>query len=943
MKRFLILLGMLLSTGVFAKTPNPVQAPLLPVEQFALPNGLRVVFHLDRSDPVVAIALAAHVGSARELPGRTGFAHLFEHLFFLDSENLGPGGLDRLSARVGGSGANGFTNRDLTAYFQEVPNDALEKMIWAEADKLGFFINTVTDAVLAKEQQVVKNEKRQAVDNRPYGHTNDVLGRALYPAGHPYSWSVIGSLADLDAASLDDVRAFYRRWYLPNNATLVIAGDFDRAQARAWIEKYFGEIPRGDEVPRAAPRPAKLAATRSLMIEDGFAQLPELTLAWPAVSAIHPDAQPLAVLLDLLSAGKESPLGSTLVDELKLTSEVDGVQQASEIAGEIYLVVRGFEGTDLDKVKAGLDVGLARFESQGVDAKALARVKTLQEKAFFANLESVLDKALLIARFDIYAGRADFAEISLQRLRSVSAADVMRVYRKYLKGEPYVATSVVPKGQAQLALNGAETAEIVEEAIVQGAETEVQPTAAAPKYARTPSGFDRSVEPAAGKAPQLTLPTIWNATLENGLGVSGIEAGELPLVAFELTLDGGRWFDDPAKAGAANLLARMLTRGTAKRTPAELENALKSLGTEVTLEAQDERTLLSGSTLARNFAPTMALVQEILLHPRWDASEFALVKAETISEIQSNRAEPEVVARRVMNAVRFGPAHILSRDPLGSKASLATLEIADLKSLYARSFAPGVARMRIVGAVDQRRVMQSLSQLETAWKSRKVKMPEYPLLAAPSKAALYFYDVPDSKQSMLLFGAPSLQRADADFHAATVMNYLLGGGGFASRLTQQLREGKGYTYGIRSRFDGGRAIGSFEISSSVRSNVTLESAKLIKEIVSNYGATFTAADLEITKSFLTRSRARAFETSDGKLQMLSNIGDYGLPADYVAREGRTIERMSVARIRAIAKKYLQPDKMIYVVVGDRSTQAKRLESMELGPVISANSRLGRNP
>jgi len=235
MKRFLILLGMLLSTGVLAKTPDPRQAPLLPVEQFALPNGLRVVFHLDRSDPVVAIALAAHVGSARELPGRTGFAHLFEHLFFLDSENLGPGGLDRLSARVGGSGANGFTNRDLTAYFQEVPNDALEKMIWAEADKLGFFINTVTDAVLAKEQQVVKNEKRQAVDNRPYGHTNDVLGRALYPAGHPYSWSVIGSLADLDAASLDDVRAFYRRWYLPNNATLVIAGDFDRAQARAWI------------------------------------------------------------------------------------------------------------------------------------------------------------------------------------------------------------------------------------------------------------------------------------------------------------------------------------------------------------------------------------------------------------------------------------------------------------------------------------------------------------------------------------------------------------------------------------------------------------------------------------------------------------------------------------------------------------------------------------
>ena len=296
---------------------------LVPVQTYTLDNGLTVVFHLDRSDPVTAVVLAAHVGSARETPGRTGFAHLFEHLVFLNSENLGPGGLDAMSARIGGSGANGSTSFDATDYLQTVPNDALEKMIWAEADKLGYFINTVTDAVLAKEKQVVKNEKRQSDDNRPYGHTFSVLLEAMFPQGHPYSWPIIGSLADLDAATLDDVREFYRRWYTPNNSTLVIAGDFDPDQARAWIQKYFGEIPRGPEAAKSPPLPANMSRTVRLMHEDNFATLPELTLAFPAVNEIHPDRAALEVLAQYLTDGKEAPLNAVLIDEAKLTSSVD--------------------------------------------------------------------------------------------------------------------------------------------------------------------------------------------------------------------------------------------------------------------------------------------------------------------------------------------------------------------------------------------------------------------------------------------------------------------------------------------------------------------------------------------------------------------------------------------------------------------------------------------
>jgi len=326
----------------------------LTFEKFELDNGLDVIFHIDKSDPVVAVTLAAHVGSAREKPGRTGFAHLFEHLLFLESENLGKGGLDQLSARIGGSGANGSTSRDITNYMQTVPNDALEKMIWAEADKLGYFINTVTDPVLAKEKEVVKNEKRQRVDNRPYGHVFDVISSNLYAADHPYNWHPIGSLEDLQASTLDDVKEFFKRWYVPNNVTLVISGDFDSKQAKGWVEKYFNEIPRGEEVKPLAKRPTKLAESKKFYYEDNFAQLPQLTQVWPTMERYHADSYALDVLIKLLADGKTSPLYNELVEQQKLTSDITMFYFRSELAGELFLKVDAFDNIDLDTVEQAL-------------------------------------------------------------------------------------------------------------------------------------------------------------------------------------------------------------------------------------------------------------------------------------------------------------------------------------------------------------------------------------------------------------------------------------------------------------------------------------------------------------------------------------------------------------------------------------------------------------
>jgi zinc protease len=906
-------------------------------EKFTLPNGLEVVFHIDRSDPVVAVSLTAHVGSAREKAGRTGFAHLFEHLLFLESENLGKGGLDKLTARIGGSGANGSTNTDRTNYLQTVPKDALEKMLWAEADKLGWFINTVTEPVLAKEKQVVKNEKRQAVDNNPYGHTSYVIDKALYPADHPYNWQVIGSLDDLQNATLDDVKEFYRRWYVPNNVTLVVAGDFDPVQAKKWVEKYFSEIKRGDDIRPMPKRPGFVKETVRLYHEDNFARLPELTMTWPTVEDYHADSYPLAVLAQYLSRGKRAPLYQVLVEDKKLTSNVSMFNQTGELAGQMALSVRAFDGKDLDDVSKAIDEAFAKFEKDGISEKDLNRIKAGQETQFYNSLSSVLGKGVVLAQYNIFANDPGFVEKDIRNILAVTPADVTRVYQKYIKGKNYVATSFVPKGKLPLALDGSTKAEVVEEKIVQGAEAEVDPSAAA-TYEKTPSSFDRSVEPPYGPEPVVRVPAIWEQKMSNGLRVYGIENAEVPLVQFELVMDGGLLLEDINKVGVANMMARMMTQGTAKRTPQELEEAIQQLGASINVSAGTEDVRITVNTLARNYEATVALVEEILLEPRWDAKEFDLIKQSTISSIRQQEASPNAVAQNQYNLLIYGKDNIRSRNILGSLETVNAITLDDLKAFYAKSISPSVARMHVVGALNKAAVTKALNSLSGRWAAKKVDIPVYETPKAPARSQVYFYDIPDAKQSLLRLGYPALAATDADYYPAIVMNYILGGGGFASQLTQQLREGKGYTYGITSSFAGTRSPGPFTIASNVRSNVTLESAQLVKSVAQDFGKNYSDTDLATTKSFLIKSNARAFETAGAKLSMLENISKYGWKYDYVKDREAIVKSMTVDRIRNLSGKYLNTDRMIWLVIGDAKTQLPRLKELGFGDPVLLNKQ-----
>jgi|TARA_B110000908_G_scaffold21294_1_gene24005 zinc protease len=934
-----IILGFFALLAIACSQEELTKNPELSIDykKIELDNGLDVIFHIDKSDPVVAVELMVHVGSARETEGRTGFAHLFEHLLFLESENLGKGGLDKMSASIGGSGANGSTSRDRTNYLQTVPKDALEKMIWAEADKLGWFINTVTAPVLAKEKQVVKNEKRQSIDNRPYGHNQYVIGKNLYPKDHPYNWQVIGSLEDLQNATLEDVKTFYKKWYVPNNSTLVLSGDIDIEQATKWVRKYFDEIPKGAEIPALEKRPGNVPETKFLYYEDNFARVPQLTMVWPTVASYHTDSYPLEVLSEYLTNGKSAPMNQVLVDDLKLTSSTSMFNYISELAGQTQISVRAFKDKSLEEIKTGIEKGFAKFEAEGISEKSLKRIKAGQETDFYRSLSSVLGKGTGLASYNTYTGDPGFVTEDIKRTLAVTTVDVMRVYNKYIKNKNYIATCFVPRSSSDLALKNALLANVVEEKIVIGAEEKFDPKIAA-TYIKTPSSFDRSIEPPYGETPSLAVPKVYENSLANGLKIFGIENNELPLVRFNLTIDGGQLLESMVKLGVANLTASLLNKGTKNKTVQELEEAIQDLGASIYSYAGKESITISGTTLSKNYIATLALAQEMLLSPRFDETAFELLKKATISSLRQQQASPNAVARNAYNELIYGKENIRSKNTLGTITSVSKITIEDVKAFYQKSISPSVAKMLVVGNQKESEVMASLADLNTKWAAKEVLIPTYKTPETPTKPTVYFYDIPNAKQSVLQFGTPALAITDKDYYAASVMNYILGGGGFASRLTQELREGKGYTYGIRSDFSGTKAKGAFTISSGVRSNVTLESAQLVKQILKEYPTTFSDKDLKTTKSFLIKSNARAFETARAKLRMLSNMSTYGWKSNYVKEQEAIVNKMTKERVKELANKYVNPDKLIWLVVGDAETQLDRMKELGYGTPILLNKR-----
>jgi zinc protease len=930
MKRLLLMVIMLMTIGLYSFKPQNKETGLsVPFEKYKLPNGLTVILNVDKSDPIAALAVYYHVGSSREVPGKTGFAHLFEHMMFQKSENVAE---DQYFKNIQGAGGtlNGSTNQDRTNYYEVVPKNALEMAIWMESDRMGYLENMVTKSALVNQQNVVQNEKRESVDNAAYGFNQGLIGKNLYPKGHPYSWTVIGEMEDLTSATVADVKAFHKEFYAPNNATVVISGDINKEEVKAMVAKYFGEIPAGTKINKRGAMPVNLESTVKLYHEDNFAKAPQLTMVFPTTERYSKDSYALNFLGDLLAGTKKSPLYVLLVKEKKLTSRVMTRNSSQELAGSFTISVAANPDVNLTEVEKTIFEGFEKFEKDGFTEEDLTRIKAGYETRFYNSFASVQGKTFQFAEYTMYTGEPDYYKKDLAAIQAVTMADVKAVFNKYIKGRNFVETSFVPKGKVSLIVEGAKNAGIVEEDVTKAAEVKADQVAEEP-IIKTPAKFDRSVMPKIGPDPEVTIPSPWKASLSNGIKVWGIAQNELPLVQYSIVIDGGHMLDKVEKAGVANLVATMMNEGTKNKTPEQLEDAIGLLGASVRVTSSNEDISVEVSSMTKNFEKTLALVQEILLEPRWDTESFALAKSRIINSLKRNAASPDYLASSNLNKLIFGD-NILATDATGTEASVTSITIDDLKEYYNKYLSPSIAKFLVVGNVDQARVKAALTDLNLKWKAKDVVIPEISVPGPPVKSQIYFVDVPGAKQSVIAIGGPSLPRTDPDFFPATVANYKLGGS-FNGIFNLILREEKGFTYGARSNIVGARNYGTFVATSRVRTNSTLESVTIFKTEMEKYRKNIPQEYIDFTRSSLMKSNALRFETLGNLLSMLNTMTEFNLPDDFIKREEKFVKDLTVEKQLELVNKHIDPERMYYVVVGDAKTQLDELEKVGLGKPI----------
>ena len=893
----------------------------VPYEKFTLDNGLEVILHEDHSDPIVAVATVMHVGSNREKPGKTGFAHFFEHMSFNDSENT-PVGANRKLINEWGGDRNGGTWSDGTIYYEVVPKDAFEKILWIDSDRFGYMINTVTQAALEREKQVVKNEKRERVDNAPYGYTGEIIRKNLYPKDHPYHWTVIGSLPDLQSATLDDVKEFYEQYYGAANGSLVIAGDIDVPKTKKLVQQWFGEIRRGPDVQPLQPRPVTLDGTKNVYFEDNFAKLPELRMVFPTVEQYTKDENALRILAQLLSGNKKSPLYQNIVEKSKLAPRVSAYQDSNELAGEFAIVVRANANTDLDTVKEAIEVSFKQFEENGFSEQDLKAVKARLETEFYQDMSSVLDKAFTLVQYNEFQGDPGYASTVYEQLISISKEDILTVYNKYIKNRPYVLSSVIPMGQKELAVTNSKEAKVwIEEVKKDVAEEEVAQGEEA-VYEKTASIHDRS-EPDFGELPLFSTPEIWTSPAANGITLYGIENNELPLVTFDLTIKGGQLLDTLKTLGTSNLMAGLLKEGTLQKTPAELEKAIQLLGASISIRCYREEIRITANCLSKNFKETFELVREILLQPRWDTDEFKRLKRATLTQLRGQKANAQRIGRNNFDRLVYGDSTILGSPITGTLESVERITLEDVKAQYQKLAAQNTS-FHIVGDVSQEVVKKVVIPFANEWKTEPTPIVIKNIPRKDPSDILYFIDVPGAKQSVIYLGNQALPATHKDYARLTHANEVLGGGS-SGQLFQTLRIQKGYTYGAYSGLIPMLHTGNFIARTNVRANATLASLQIIKELIEKYGREFDNATTELTKNKVIKTNTLAFESIDDKIDILRTISKYGRPHTFIEDEQKELLQMTAEDFRRLINQYFVEKDMFYIVVGDKATQWEEVQ------------------
>lgn len=876
----------------------------IPYQEFTLDNGLRVIVHEDHKAPIVAVNLWYHVGSKNEATGRTGFAHLFEHLMFQGSENY-PDEYFKPFEDAGATNQNGTTDFDRTNYFENVPSTALDMALWMESDRMGHLLGAIDQKVLDEQRGVVQNEKRQG-DNAPYGKVFDSILEGVFPAGHPYHWSPIGSMDDLNAASLDDVKTWFKTWYGPANTVLVLAGDIDLKTAREKVQKYFGEIePGAPQARRKVFVPQLTSAVRDVMQDRVAAK--RVYRVWPAPAANSVDSDSLSLVGHILGGSKTSRLYQRLVMKDQIASSVSGSYYALEIAGLFFIQADAKPGVDPARLEAVIDEEIARFLKEGPSADELLRARVDIEASFIRGAERIGGfggKADILAECVTYSGQPDCYKVSLAALRSASNASVKATANKVLVPAHYTLT-VVPV-----------------------ADYKADPTAALNRSSGVPQ-----IE----AFPDLQFPLLQRGHLKNGIEVVLAERHQVPLVQMQVVFDAGYASDQGSKLGTASFAMSMLDEGTKTRDALAIAARAESLGAEIGASSTLDTSALNLSALKDQLLPSLDLFTDVLLNPRFDSNEIKRVQGQWLATIAQEKTEPSSLASRVLPPLLYGAEHAYAVPGTGSgtEASIASLTAADLFRFHHDWIRPDAARILVVGDTTLAEILPALDQRFGAWLPPTLprQLKQLPEVVLPTQPRVFLMDKPNAEQSTI-FGGHLLPSSKAPERRLTNTAINALGGQFTARLNMNLREDKHWAYGAYAF--AGEALGqrSLYAWAPVQTDKTVESLQeLVREIHDYLTARpITAEELQRLKLNDVRSLPGNFETQAAVADSVNNIVVYGRPDNYVQTLKAQIEEQSLEQVRAAAQADIHPDAMTWVVVGDLAKIEAGIRALNLGAV-----------
>ena len=890
--------------------------PRLEHQTFALPNGLKVILSQDKRLPMVAVNLWYHVGPANEIPGRTGFAHLFEHMMFQGSKHVASDTHFKLLEAAGASDINGTTDFDRTNYFETVPSSQLELALWIESDRMGYLLDVLDQQALANQRDVVRNERRQGVENQPYGVAEEALYQALYPQGHPYHGVVIGSHADLAAAELRDVQQFFRQYYSPNNASLAIVGDFDPVAIRGLVEKYFGSLKRGPDVPKITATTPPITAEKRITISDTV-QLPRVYMSWLTPAIFTPGDADADLTAAILGGGKSSRLYKALVYDKQIAQAVQATQESLILGSKFTIEATARPGHTADELEAAINAELRRFTEQGPDAAELERARNTIETQIITGLETLGGfggKADRLNSYQHYLGTPDYLDQDLKRYRDATSQSIAAFAAQNLKATTRVVLVALP-GEKKLPPEPSSPA---------------APAAGGAESVNVDEPWRKDMpKPGAVRAAQ--FPTPEKFTLPNGLTVIVSERGELPVVSASLVIASGSGANPPAMPGLANFTAAMLDEGTTTRSSLAIADEAARLGTALITSSTMDQIRVSATSLAREFPSALQLLADVAIRPTFPPEEVERQRTSRLATLVSQNSNPSQIASRVMAAALFGPAHPYGYIDLGTEASNKAMTRDAMLDFWQRQIVPGNAALVVVGAVSRREVEALTTKAFADWNGKAAPPASTPAPGGTG-AKLILVDMPGAAQTEVRVASIGAARTTPDFEAIEVVNMILGGL-FTSRINLNLREDKGYTYGAFSAFSMRREPGPFFVGAGVRVDATAPAVtEIFNEVRKMKDVQVSADELSLGKDSLVRSMPGRFETSAQAADSFSTVFVYALGLDYYSKYIERLGSIDGPAAHAAARKYLVPERLLVVAVGDRQKIEADLKKLNLGTI-----------